>query len=409
MKLDVLVIGAELDGAIAALRLAELGHSIGVVTAGAGSLHYAPGAIRLLGYLDGDRRQPVQAPFASLAQLDRRHPYALAGSSRVAAALEWFAARATAAAFDTSADMTANRQAVTPAGLVQPVLLPARAQATFEQIAGRRVAVLQFDGHLDFPAGLLLAALKRSGIRASRINTQPPAGRVDNVGLARAFDRLPDVEAFFRRMRPLLPRDAELVLVPAVLGLGRHHAIMEAAKAGLGVPIFEVPTLPPSVPGMRWQAALDLLIRDKGCVVRKGVRIAGAERDGDRIRSVRDENGREIEAGAYILATGGVLMGGLAVDAGGAVSETIFGLQAVQTAPLNTDSAEATLAALHGAGIEGDDCFRPCDAKRQACENVFVTGRTLAHWHPARELSAEGVSIVTGWAAAEAAHAELEG
>lgn len=409
MRLDVLVIGAELDGGIAAIRLAELGHSVGVVTAGAGSLHYAPGAIRLLGYLDGDRRQPVQAPFASLAQIDRRHPYALAGTSRVAAALEWFTARPTAAAFDTSADMTANRMSVTPAGLAQPVLLPAHAQATFEQIAGRAVAVLQFDGHLDFPAGLLLAALEHSGIRASRISTPPPADRVDNLGLACAFDRLPDVEAFFRRMRPLLQHDAELVLAPAVLGLHRHRAIMDAAAAGLGMAIFEVPTLPPSIPGMRWQATLDRLISDKGCILRKGVRIAGAEKDGDRIRSVRDENGRTIEAGAYILATGGVLMGGLAVDADGRVSETIFGIKTVQTAPLNAGSAEATLAALHGAGIEVDDCLRPCDSHRQGCENVFVTGRTLAHWHPARELSAEGVSIVTGWVAAEAAHAELEG
>jgi anaerobic glycerol-3-phosphate dehydrogenase len=40
--------------------------------------------------------------------------------------------------------------------------------------------------------------------------------------------------------------------------------------------------------------------------------------------------------------------------------------------------------------------------------NLFVTGRTLAHWHPAEEISAEGVSIVTGCMAAEFAHAGLE-
>ena len=39
---------------------------------------------------------------------------------------------------------------------------------------------------------------------------------------------------------------------------------------------------------------------------------------------------------------------------------------------------------------------------------LLATG-TLAHWHPAREVSTEGVSIVTGWAAAEAAHAAMEG
>ncbi len=414
MKVDALVIGAELDGAVAAMRLAELGHTVCIAAAGAGSLHYAPGGVRLLGHLEEDGSSTVGAPLAALAALGRRHPYALAGSERVGQALAWFAASPVAAALDASALEVAagaaeNRSAVTPAGLAQPVLVPAHGQATFERLTGRSVAVLQFEGHLDFPAGLLLAALDRSGIRAQRITVSPPAGRTDNLGLARAFDRTPDVSGYFARIQPLLPPGCEVALAPAVLGLSRHRAVLDAAGAGLGIAVLEVPTLPPCVRGMSWQTMNDDLLQARGCTIRRGVRIAASSHDGDRVRSVRDENGREIEAATYVVATGGVLMGGLAVSADGTIAETTFGLRVVQTSPLRADSAESALAALHHAGVETDDSFRPYDAHGQPCRNLFVTGRTLAHWHPARELSAEGVSIVTGWIAAEAAHAVLEG
>lgn len=411
MKVDALVIGAELDGAIAALRLAELGHSVCMVAAGAGSLHYAPGGVRVLGHVDNDGGTPVEAPLSAMAELDRRHPYALAGNDRVVQALAWFAASPAAATLDGPSleDMTGNRRALTPAGLTQPVLLPAEGQAIFERLPGRLVAVLQFEGHLDLPAGLLLSELDRAGIGAQGVVVPPPGGRTDNLGLARAFDRMQDAAGFFARIRSSLPQGCDLALAPAVLGLRRHREVLDAAGAGLGIPVLEVPTLPPSVPGMRWQEALDKALTARGCTDRRGVRIVAASHDGNRVRSVRDANGRQLEAAVYVVATGGVLMGGLEVDSAGRIAETVFGLPVYQTSPLLAESTESTLAALHRVGIETDDCLRPADADGQIWSNLFVTGRTLAHWHPAEELSAEGVSIVTGWVAADAAHRALEG
>ena len=45
MKTDAIVLGAELDAWVAALRLRELGHSVKLLTSGAGSLHYASGGV----------------------------------------------------------------------------------------------------------------------------------------------------------------------------------------------------------------------------------------------------------------------------------------------------------------------------------------------------------------------------
>ena len=95
-------------------------------------------------------------------------------------------------------------------------------------------------------------------------------------------------------------------------------------------------------------------------------------------------------------------MGGLEVASDGVVVETALGLEVCSTGPLEAIGREATLSALHATGVQTDNDFR-------AGENVLVTGRTLAHHDPASELSAEGVSIVSAWCAAETAHAMLEG
>ena len=49
------------------------------------------------------------------------------------------------------------------------------------------------------------------------------------------------------------------------------------------------------------------------------------------------------------------------------------------------------LDALHRTGVDTDESLRPRSAGTG--DNLFVTGRTLAHWNPATEGSAEGVSI----------------
>ena len=102
-------------------------------------------------------------------------------------------------------------------------------------------------------------------------------------------------------------------------------------------------------------------------------------------------------------------MGGLGVDSRGQVSEPVLGLDVAHNRPLEAQGPEACLDALHEAGVETDDRLRPVARGGSAYQNLFVTGRTLAHWNPAKESSDEGVSIATGWAAAEEACHYLEG
>ena len=404
MSAPVVVIGAELDGLLAALRLRELGHPVVLAARSAGSLHYAAGGVHVLGSVaNGNGRHAVATPMTDMAQLDARHPYALAGSERARSAIDWASAMLARCSIPANAQGR-NATAVTPAGLTQPIFMPAENQATFEKIAGHRVAVVQFEGHRDLPAGLLLSALRDAGIHVQPVTVPPPSTNCDNLGIARGFDRQVDLLSWFASIAAQMPAGTEVALFPAVLGLERHAEIVAAASAALGVMVLEVPTLPPSVPGMRWAHRLENELTSSGCIFRRGVRIVAGDRDGDRIRAVIDENGRRIETAAVILATGGVLMGGLDVEADGSIHETALGLEVTQANPLAAGSPTAMLTALHAAGIETDSSLRPSRNGAATLRNLFVTGRSLAHWHPAEEVSAEGVSIVTGWLAAGAAH-----
>lgn len=395
MRFDAVVIGAELDAWLAALRLLEHGRRVCVLASGAGSLHYAPGGLRVLGRVDG---VAVESPLAQIERLHERHPYRLAGQERCEAALRWYG-ETLANGLCPRGD---NTLVVTPAGLELPVLHADAAQARSGETGGRKVAILGFSGHRDFPAGLAVAQLRRSGGEVEALELPAPDERTDSAAIACAFDDLDKTAAWCVAVRGCLPAGARLLLLPAVLGLTRAPEVLALVEERLGLAVREIATLPPCLPGMRLAAELETRVRVLGGVVRSGVRPSRSERQKGRVVALVDGHGRAVEADVFVVATGGVLMGGLEVASDGAVVETALGLAVSSAEPLATIGREATLAALHATGVVADGEFR-------AHDNVFVTGRTLAHYDPARELSAEGVSIVSAWTAAQAAHAMLGG
>ena len=84
----------------------------------------------------------------------------------------------------------------------------------------------------------------------------------------------------------------ETVGFPAVLGLKESGAVWRELQERLERPVFEVPTLPPSVPGMRLYALLRRQLREAGARVVVGDSVVGAERDGERVEAVLVQTAR---------------------------------------------------------------------------------------------------------------------
>ena len=231
-----------------------------------------------------------------------------------------------------------------------------------------------------------------------------PEGRADanSLAFARAFDDPAFRGQVVAQLSGRRLAAGERVAFPAVLGIADPHGAWTALEHALGRPVFEVPTLPPSVPGMRIFASLrESLRRAGGALVLNNV-IAGAETTGTRVRALRTRAGlREERRGAdwVVLATGGFASGGIALDSRWAARETALGLP-VTGVPAAADARfRADYFASHPigrAGVAVDAELRP-----EGYENVLVAGATLAGAEPWKEKSGDGISLATGHRAAE--------
>jgi glycerol-3-phosphate dehydrogenase subunit B len=391
VKCDFIIIGAELESLAAALRLAAEDARIRLLMPGAGSLHYAPGALSLLA---ADSTAPT--PFDAMSELDPRHPYRILGTPYVRSAVEWFLSWVEQQGRPWICSGR-NIETITMAGNGLPAFAFPDSLATCERLAAKNVAIVAFEQHADFLPQLCARGLAASGVNVSVLRLKPPA-EGDSVRIARAFDHCE--RSYFEAMRRDLPADADIAVFPALLGLERPAQVREMASDALAVDILEVATLPPSVFGLRLYRMMMRALTSAGVLIHPNVRHLRAKMAEGVCRGLVDEHGHEYHADRFILATGGIMMGGLDVQSHGDISEPVFGLDVHQTRPLSISDAVLVPDALHQAGVIVDERLRPTIGGKPIA-NVHAAGAVLAHWNPVEELSNEGVAIATGRAAAD--------
>jgi glycerol-3-phosphate dehydrogenase subunit B len=411
---DVVVVGTGLAGLTAAVRLAESGARVLVTAKGIGATHLSPCTIDVLGYAPARVERPGEA-LAAFSAANPEHPYARVGADGVAAAVDWFKQRIAAGSLSPYAytgDLSENLLLPTAVGAARPSAVVPETMAAGDLRRDDPICVVGFRTFKDFHPALLADTVSRSapGVRARSVELDLTPERrrdVNSLGLARAFD-----DPAFRGqvVGQLAPRlsGGERVAFPAVLGIAEPHTVWSELERGLGRPVFEVPTLPPSVPGMRVFAVLrEALRRAGGTVVLNNV-VVGAERDGDRVTALRTRVGLREErrsADWFVLATGGVASGGVELDSHWAAHETALDLPVAGAAGAAGERFrpgyfdEQPMARV-GVAVDAD--LRPVDAGgRRAAANVLVAGATLAGAAPWREKSGDGISLATGFRAAE--------
>jgi glycerol-3-phosphate dehydrogenase subunit B len=411
---DVVVVGAGLAGLTAAVRLAESGARVLVLAKGVGATHLSPGTIDVLGYAPALVERPSEA-LGPLLEAHPAHPYRHVGLDRVAAAVAWFKDRVASGSLAPYVYVGAveeNLLLPTAVGVPRPSAVVPETMARGDLRAGGRVCVVGFRGLKDFHPALLADNLVRSavGVRARAVELDlAPEQRsdVNALGFARAFDEEAFRRAVVAQVASRLGAE-ERVAFPAVLGIADPHGVWAALEHGLGRPVFEVPTLPPSVPGMRVFAILREALRRAGGAVMLNNVVTGAERADGRVTTLRTRVGlREERRGAdwVVLATGGFASGGLELDSRWTARETALGLPVTGVPGPGEERFRPGYFADHPmgrAGVAVDRDLRPVDgAGERVLENVLVAGATLAGAEPWREKSGDGLSLATGHRAAE--------
>ena len=406
---DALVIGTGLAGLTAATRLAEDGARVALIAKGMGGTHLAPGTIDVLGYAP-DR---VQHPGDALSGVGAAHPYARIGAEAVARSIDWFKRQfdgGPLGAYGYRGDLAENALLPTTVGAPKPTAVFPETMAAGDLRDDAPMLIVGFRVLRDFHASYLADNLSRGGVPARsivldrRVDGRPEA---NSMGIARAFEDPAQRAEIVAEVAGALDGAAR-VGFPAALGMEDPHGVWSEVQERLGRPVFEIPTLPPSVSGMRVHRTLRDRLRSRGGRIVINAEAVGAQRSGTRVESVRaTAAGREIDYRArwIVLATGGVATGGIVLDSAWQTRETALGLP-VHGAP---GAGEPRFGPRYfgehpysGVGIAVDEGLRPVgEDGARVCDNVLVAGATLAGAQPWKEKSGDGISLASGFRAAE--------
>lgn len=417
---DLLVIGAGLSGLTAAWQAAAAGQRVKVIAKGWGTTHWHAGCIDVLGYYPLDSDAAVDNPAESVARLiagQPQHPYAIVGVERLTEAMNAFQKMCEAAGYPLRGTLERNWLLPTAVGAARPTCFAPESFLAGNLQWSDPMLIVGFKQLPDFYANLVADNLAAHNITTHHVTLDLPrlAGRrfVASTILARLFDTADFRAEVIKALKPELARRqnrADLRLgLPAVLGLEQPTTARGELESELDCKVFEIPTMPPSIPGMRLHRLLLQAIEAAGGRVYDGMEAVGAAVEEGRVTAVYTEAAarqRSHKAGSYLLATGGILGGGIQTNHAGQVREVVFDLPVV--APDNRAAwfKQAFLDReghpIYQAGLTVDAQFRPVNGDGRAVyQNLYAAGATLAHCELIRERSWDGVAIATGYAAAQ--------
>jgi glycerol-3-phosphate dehydrogenase len=411
--LDVLVVGAGYAGLAAAWQASRRGLKVRLIAKGWGSDHWGSGTIGVLGYTSGDELvfSPQQA-LPTLFEISPQHPYSIAGVDAITNSLEAFKNLCQASGYPMEGSLARNWLLPSALGAARPTCLVPRTMIAGDLTNVSPILVVGFRNYQDFYPHLIADNLTLQGIPARAVilelKSLDTRHFTNSRTLAQLFDRDDFREEVAQALHGQLGEIGRIGF-PAVLGLKsplQNHAELETRFSR---PVFEIPTLPPSIPGMRLHNILVDAIEQNGGRVFEGMQVSAAQAGDGKILSVSSEAGvrnREHFARDFILASGGIMGGGLKTSYDGSSAETVFNLPT--TLPIHRNEwLEREFFAPGGhtifkAGIPANQDFRPINPQGQVIyDNLVVAGSALAHSDCLRERSLEGVALVTGYLAGD--------
>jgi glycerol-3-phosphate dehydrogenase subunit B len=413
---DVIVIGAGLAGLTAAVHAVQAGANVRLIAQGWGQQIASPGWISVCDRADDD----VIAEVRGYAALHPEHPYALAGADGMVDCVERFRAfvKTIGLPYGIRLRDGHNLRLITLLGAIQTPLLAPRsiADGDLTEIRGP-VLLVGFKNWREFYPELAARNLAEQGFDARAITVDAPgAGQSWDLWpgeIARQLDDPDRRKTVIKQVKPHV-QDAEKIGFPAVLGLDAHSDVMDDFSRQLERPCFEIPTLPPSVPGTRLSTRLRRwLLRQRARVQIGHPVVRGIVENG---RCVGVEVGalghtNSFYADHFILATGGLYNGGIQSDESGRLWEPIFDL------PVQGPTGEGRAGWYHDnllihrghpihryAGLRVNGQMQPLSLDGvPVLENVYAAGNLLAGFNPLTDGCAEGIALATALKAVRAA------
>lgn len=414
---DLIIIGSGLTGTAAACFAANRGLRVAQVSATNGELAFASGLLDLLDIYPPSDKKHWENPWEGISALiagSPHHPYAGLGLDKIRESIQEFTTFTNSAGFEYFGLPDRNVTLPTAAGTLKATYRVPHSmwQGVIALEQWLPTLVIDFEGLKDFNARLMVEMLSPAwpGLRAQRLPFPAMLPGSDHAVpvLAESLESVEVRQKLVEIVRPHL-EGARALGFPAVLGVHSTPEIIAELETLLGVRIFEVPTLPPSVSGFRLREAVEPMLLSKGATMYAGRHVTSVMTGGRRCTGITeggDDWKETLEADGIILATGRFLGGGLIADRS-TISESLLGLPVAQPATRSLWHRESFLDsrghAINEAGLEIDDQFRPLGSDGKcAFENLYAAGSILAHQDWVRTKSGGGIAVATAFGAVEA-------
>jgi len=414
-KFDIFIIGAGVAGMAATLFAANRGLSCAQVGL-TGEINFASGFLDLLGVHPVAEKKVLSDPWAGIDSLVHDipdHPYARLPKEDIQAAFEELLTFLKDSGLTYHRRMNRNSAVLTSLGTTKPTYCVPHTMWNGVAALEKKLPCLFIDvrGLKGFSARQIAAALQDDwpDLTTGRISF-PGMDHLNEVypeHMANALELPETREKLAEVVRPHI-HDAKIVGFPAILGIYRTYEVASDFEDLLGMPIFEIPTIPPSVPGIRLRETFEKGLRAKGGEYFSQNRVLNVRAVDDRYFEL--DIGRKtvedcIQARGIILASGRFIGGGLYADRQ-RIKETIFDLPIDQPDTRaewhRRNMLDPNGHPVNRAGLEIDDAFRPLNrSHRPAFRTLFAAGSILAHNDWKRLKCGAGLAIATAFGAVE--------
>jgi glycerol-3-phosphate dehydrogenase subunit B len=410
---ELLIIGAGIAGLAAGVFASK--RQVDTILVGSLSeLNFATGVLDLLGVHPIESGCVWDDPRAALEKLTRdlpKHPYARLAAETVFRSFDEFLTALEQSGQPYQCHRTRNMRIITHLGTVKTTYAVPQSMINGVMALENKLPCLlvDFQGLRGFSAKLIADNLKSvwPDLKPLHLDFPGKKGELYAEAMAGSLENPDWLPAVAQLIKPHL-EGMVMVGLPAILGMHYSERVQDDLEALLGRPVFEIPTMPPSITGMRLHERLVARLRAKGVhtiLQKKVLNIKPVDEGGFICEIGSREPEMVLKADSILLATGRFFGHGLAADRR-IIRETVFHLPVFQPAGregwYNRDYFSLTGHGVNQAGIEIDRRFRPLDSRGSPKFNrLFAAGSILAHQDWKRQKCGAGLAIATAYAAVE--------
>lgn len=403
---DLIVVGAGFAGLLAAIRGAQKGKRTAILAKGAGSLAIGGGVVDILGYTQD--KKPINLPFEAAQSLPAHHPYTILGIDKLKKSIEYFKKLSAELGYPFISDSDKNSWMPTAIGTLRPTFLRAGSMNP-QNLDSDRIIVVGIAGLKDFYPELVIKGLMQQPVYKHKSYsfvkiTSPYQEYADLTALdiARQMDKPEGRQWLVNALKEHISAGSS-VIIPPVMGTEPVNTIRQELEAELSVKCMETSVMPPSVTGLRMRNMLVKEAKRLNIEYFDMAEVNQADLSGTTCEAIytTGDKDRKFTAEKYIIATGGLLGGGIKTTPGKAW-EQIFKIDL--NAPKNQEEwSERQLFGdkqhLFGVmGVSVDSALNPVSTEGdKLLTNVQFIGKSVGGYDYTREKCGNGVALVSAY------------